>query len=495
MRSPSPKQSGEVIDEDDVIKVTTNLVTSNALVIGRDRKFIPTMRREDFHIFENGVEQQIASFASVDHPFDVALVIDNSRSTAFELRYIKQAAIAFVSQMRANDRAAIIAVSDNLTGEIKPTNDHQSLIQSIEKIKLAGGTRLYDSVDFAIKHSLASAEGRRAVILLTDGVDNDSRHATYESNLSDVVSSGVQMYAVQFSTSEAALKQSSRMRRAPPEGSGFSRVDYQRADAYLHQVANLTGTTLFPAASLSDLDAAVAAISDELHNEYTIGFYPRSVGKPGEVRTLEVRVNQPWLNVRARTGYSFGGAVAITNARNSPSLAPLTAIESRSPFRGIPEPEQPLDARWICKGPFVPAGFALVQEGFDAKCPATKTTDRTNAWFIRKPGPTEVICKGFFWSNGSQISITPIPQDYAVVGEEHSAVCSPGNDPKLTANAWRIKRPSAEETVCKGFQIPRDFVVVNERKSPACPTTSHPPNAWVIVPKWNSERRRFWSAP
>src|SRR5690349_16424727 len=90
--NPSPKPDGEEINEEDVIKVTTNLVTSNALVIGRDRKFIPTLNREDFHIFENGVEQQIASFAPIDRPFDVALIIDNSRSTAFELRYIKQAA-------------------------------------------------------------------------------------------------------------------------------------------------------------------------------------------------------------------------------------------------------------------------------------------------------------------------------------------------------------------------------------------------------------------
>ncbi len=493
--NPSRKQAGEEINDDDVIKVTTNLVTSNALVIGRDRKFIPTLRREDFRVFENGVEQTIASFAPVDRPFDLALVIDNSRSAAFELRYIKQAAIALVNQMRPNDRAAIIAVSNNLDVPIAPTSDHQALIRSIEEIRLAGGTRLYDAVDFAINQILVSAQGRKAVILLTDGVDTGSRKATYENNLNDIVSSGVQMYAVQFSTSEAAFKQASRVRRAPPEGSGFSRVDYQRADAYLHQVADLTGTTLFPAASLSDLDAAVAGISDELHNEYTLGFYPHAPSKPGEVRSLEVRVNQPWLNVRARTSYSFGGAVVVTASKHNPPPAPLSAIESRSPFRAIPETRQSLDARWICKGLSLPVGFVLAQEGFDSKCPATNKNDRTNAWFIKKPGPTETICKGFLWSNGSQISIVPIPQDYAVVGEEPSAVCSPSNDPNVSANAWRIKRPAAEETVCKGFQIPRNFVVVNQTKSMACPATSHPPNAWVIVPRWDIERRRFWSEP
>jgi len=493
--NPSRKQAGEEINQDDVIKVTTNLVTSNALVIGRDRKFIPTLRREDFRVFEDGVEQQIASFAPVDRPFDVALVIDNSRSTAFELRYIKQAAIAFVTKMRPNDRAAIIAVSDNPGASIILTNDRQSLIQSIEKIRLAGATRLYDAVDFALNQTLVSAQGRKAVILLTDGVDTGSRKATYENNLSDIVSSGVQMYAVQFSTSEAAFNQASRIRRAPPEGSGFSRVDYQTADAYLHQVAELTGTTLFPAASLSDLDAAVANISEELHNEYTIGFYPRSAGKPGEVRRLEVRVNQPWLNVRARTTYSFGGDIAVTKW-NTPVRAPLSAIESRSPFRAIAETKPLLDARWICKAPFVPPDFAIVQEGYDSKCPpSTRPNDRTNAWFIRKPEGIAIVCKGFVWRNGTQVEVAAIPKDYAVVGEEHSRVCSASSDPKHPANAWRIKPPSPEETMCKGFPIPRGFVVVNERKSAACPVDSRAANAWVIVPRWDIERRRFWSEP
>ncbi len=493
--SPVPQKAGEEISDDDVIKVTTNLVTANALVIGRDRKFIPTLRREDFHIFENGVEQQIASFAPVDRPFDVALVIDNSRSTAFELRYIKQAAIAFITKMRPNDRAAIISISDALSTPIKLTSDRQSLIQSIDQIRLAGATRLYDAVDFAINQTLVTAEGRKAVLLLTDGVDNGSRKATYENNLSDIVSSGVQMYAIQFSTSEAAFKQASRIRRPPPEGSGFSKADYQTADAFLHQVAELTGTTLFPAASLSDLDAAVANISDELHNEYTIGFYPRSAGRSGEVRRLEVRMNQPWLNVRARTTYSFGGDIALARS-NNPARAPLSAIESRSPFRAIAETQPTLDARWICKGPFVPPEFAIVQEGYDSKCPpSTRPSDKTNAWFIKKPGGTEIVCKGFLWRNGSQVEIPGIPKDYAVVGEEHSAICSASSDSKHTANAWKIEHPSSEETVCKGFPIPRGFVVVNERKSAACPLTSRAANAWVIVPRWDIERRRFWSEP
>jgi len=491
----SPTQTKEAPGEDDVIRVSTNLVTSNALVIGRDRKYLPSLRSEDFHVFENGVEQEIAYFAPIDRPFIVALVIDNSRSTTFELQQIKDAAIAFVNQIRPNDRALIISLTDDFKATALATNNQEALIQSISNIKRGGATRLYDAVDFAIKQVLASMEARKAIILLTDGVDNDSQQATQQSNLNDAANSAVPIYAVQLSTYVSMSKQAARSRRPPPEGSGFSRVDYQRADAYLHQMTQLTGASLYPAARVSDLDRAVAGIADELHNEYTLGFYPRVAGKPGEVRRLDVRVNQPWLTVRARRSYSFG-PVLTTRSVNKAMPAPLSAIESPSASQIASEDRRPLGARWICKGPFVPGDYALVKEGYDAKCPAsTRANDRTNAWFIRKPGPSETVCKGYLSWNGSEVEVLPIPAGYAVIGEVKSAVCSPSNDPKRHANAWKVKRPSSAETVCKGFLIPRGFVIVNEKKATTCPPTSTDANAWVIVPTHDIETRRFWPVP
>src|SRR5215475_8690528 len=259
------KQQPEEVSEDDVLKVTTNLVTSNALVIGRDHKFLPTLGREDFHIFENGVEQEIAYFAPVDRPFSVTLVIDNSRSTTFELQDIKNAAVAFINNMRPGDRAVIVSLTDDLKTIIGSTSDREGLTQAISKIKPAGATPLYDTVEFAIKQTLAGSEARKAVILLPDGVDNDSRHATYQSNLNDAANSGVLIYAVQFSTYRSIAKQAARFRRPAPEGTGFSRVDYQRADAYLHQMTELTGAALYPASDLNDLDKAMSGIAEELH--------------------------------------------------------------------------------------------------------------------------------------------------------------------------------------------------------------------------------------
>lgn len=476
---PSPTPTPQEISEDDVIKVNTNLVTSAALVVGRDRKYVPTLRRQDFHVFEDGVEQELAYFAAVDEPFTVALLIDNSRSTTFELRNILDAATSLIDQLRQNDRALIISIDDVKT-LIGPTSNKDELRQAISRIKPGGVTRLYDAFDIALNRELAGITGRKAIVLLTDGVDNASRNAGYQTNINDIAKTDVQVYAVQFSTYASVSRQTGRTRRPAPEGTGFSRVDYQRADAYLHQVSELTGNSVYPAADLSRLDAAIAGIVDELHNEYSLGYYPKP-GKQGEVRRVEVRVNQPWLVVRGtRAGYSFGTGGTLRYDVKNPVMASISDIEPGS--KKFTEEKKPANARWMCKGPFVPGDYALVQEGFDSKCPeSTRPNDQTNAWFIRKPGPSETVCKGFVWSNGTEVQASTIPTGYAVVGEAKSALCSSSTDRSQTANAWRVKIPAAKETVCKGFLIPRGFVVIGEKKAGTCPATSTPSNAWLIV--------------
>jgi len=477
--APSPTPRGEEIAEDDVIKVNTNLVTSSALVVGRDRKYVPSLRRQDFHIFEDGVEQELAYFAAVDEPFTIALLIDNSRSTTFDLRNILDAAVALIDQLRTNDRALVISLTDDLKTIAGPTNNQEELRQAISNIKPGGGTRLYDAFDLALNRELAGIKGRRAIVLLTDGVDNASRHSNYQTNLNDIAKSDVQVYAVQFSTFASVSKQTGRVRRPPPEGSGFSRLDYQRADAYLHQISDLTGTSVYPAADVSRLDAAIASIVDELHNEYSLGYYPKP-GKTGEVRRVEVRVNQTWLVVRGtRAGYLLGKGGTVNYDVKNPVVASISDIEPGS--REFIEDKKPSTARWMCKGPFVPGDYALVQEGYDSKCPQnTRPNDQTNAWFIRKPGPSETVCKGFVWSNGAEAQASTIPTGYVVVGEVKSPVCSSSTDRSQSTNAWRVKLPAAKDMVCKGFLIPRGFVVIGEQSARVCPATSTPANAWLI---------------
>jgi VWFA-related protein len=486
--TPSPRETPiEEIDPGDVIKVSTTLVNSPVLVIGRDGKYVPNLKREDFRLFEGEVEQKVAFFAPVSTPFTVAILLDTSRSSGFAHRDIQDAAISFIDDLRSNDQALVISFDDQTKVLTEATSDHDTLKSAVRAARPGGGTKLYDAINFVIKTRLDQMQGRKAIILLTDGVDTASEKASYASSLADIAKSDALVYPIQFDTYTYMKQQSGpKPRRDPPVGSGFSPLDYARADAYLHQLTEASGTALHPAANINDLDRAVASIVEELHNEYSIGYYPQSLAQPGEFRPIAVRVSRPQLTVRSRSGYGFdqkGNVILAPTATRSITPRPEVEIgalpTSRRSERDVPLP----GARWVCKGPTVPGNYAVVRDGFDAICPSSKrANDETNAWFIKKPAATEIICKGYLLWNGSEIEAAPLPTGYALVGQLISNACAKSNDPDNAFNAWSIKLPASQETVCKGFQIPRGFVVIGEKTSTKCPGKSVK-NAWLISRK------------
>ncbi|HJU54944.1 MAG TPA: VWA domain-containing protein, partial [Pyrinomonadaceae bacterium] len=188
---------GETI-EGDVLKVNTSLVTVPVSVMDRNGKYIPDLGREDFHIFEEGVEQRITYFATVDQPFTVALVIDTSGSTDYSLDDIQKAAITFVNQLNPEDRVMVISFDVSIDVLCKPTNDRDELIKAIRRTHAGGGTRLYDAVDQIIKKHFRGISGRKAVVLFTDGVDTASRHASYESTVRDAEELDALIYSVAY---------------------------------------------------------------------------------------------------------------------------------------------------------------------------------------------------------------------------------------------------------------------------------------------------------
>ncbi|HEV2835146.1 MAG TPA: VWA domain-containing protein [Pyrinomonadaceae bacterium] len=474
--------AAQEVDPDDVIRVKTTLVNSPVLVIGRDGKFVPNLSREDFEVFENGVKQEIAYFAPVDNPFTVAILIDTSRSALFDLQDIQDAAIALVDKMRPADRALVISFSSDVSVLAEATSDRETLRKAIAGARPGGNSRVYDAIHFALADRLARVEGRTALVLFTDGVDNDSRRVTFPSALQQAARSETLIYPVQFSTYDHMKARSRSTTFKPPEGSGFSEQDYRRADVFLHQLADISGTGVYPALNISDLDRAIASIVDELHNEYSIGYYPRAQGKPGEVRNVEVRVNRPQLVVRARSGYVVDRSGATLRAAKKQGVIVFGILDSSGSVP-VTRPVEVLETegRWICKGPDAPSDFAVVKEGFISHCPASRrANDQTNAWFIKKPGPTETLCKGFVSLNGREVAGAPLPAGYVVTGETRTSVCANSNDPAITANAWQIRLPGQSEVVCKGFPLPRGFVVVDERVAPACPVVHLDKNAWLI---------------
>jgi Ca-activated chloride channel homolog len=325
--APGPEE----VAEGDVVRVDTALVTVPVSVLDRQGRFIPNLRREDFSVFENGIEQSIAFFEPADKPFTVALVLDTSASTHFHLWEIKEAAIAFARQLRPQDRVLVVSFNDQVLLLTEATSDLNVVSAVIVQNATTGdSTRLYDAVDLVIKERLNKIKGRKAIVLFTDGVDTSSYLATYQSTLREVEELDALIYPIQYDTSDylraiqnaGSITIVSRSSNWPFPGRSSSQViyggqapggipmpgttkaDYDRADKYLHELAEKTGARLYQANDPAQLAQAFSRIAEELRRQYSLGYYPEASSVTnGERRQIKVRVHQPNLAVRARDSY------------------------------------------------------------------------------------------------------------------------------------------------------------------------------------------------
>jgi Ca-activated chloride channel homolog len=313
---------GETI-EGDTLTVNTALVTVPVKVMDRAGRYVPNLTRRDFHVFENGVEQRIAYFATVDQPFTVVLLIDTSGSTHFKIEEMQDAAISFINQLKDQDRVMVMSFDDSIQTLCEPTSDRDTLIQAIRRTRTGGGTRLYDAVHQVIQKKLKSISGRKAVVLFTDGVDTTSGQASYESTIREVQESDAAVYSVAYDTSRDVMGAGPRGVRlpggvilgVPPPGGGgtggpgSSPVDYKRANEYLHEIALESGGQYYRGDTIVGLSAAFSQLAEELRRQYSIGYYPPK-GQAGQRRDIKVRVNQPGLVVKARDNYIYSKSSA-----------------------------------------------------------------------------------------------------------------------------------------------------------------------------------------
>jgi Ca-activated chloride channel family protein len=393
--STSTQNAGpEEVSEGDIVRVNTTLVSIPVSVMDRDGKYIPNLGKEDFRIWEDGVEQQVAYFASTEKPFTVALLIDTSGSTQNKLGEIQDAAIAFVDQLRADDRVMVVSFNDKIRVLTpQPTNDRALLRNAIRQTEAGSGTRLYDAVDQVINQYLNHIEGRKAIVLFTDGVDTASKHAKYEDNVRDAEELDALIYPVEYDTATDAGVWTPGRRGGGSRGGGSggggqssgntvidilgailgggsgnsggngggngrggypggrgggrggrgggwpggggagnSRDEYERGDQYLHDLARVSGGRLYNAEQ-QNLDAAFRSVAEELRRQYSLGYYPKKAPQPGERRAIKVRVDRPELAVRARDSYVFQpGANTAQGPTNSQPKPPVLKKELRGSF-------------------------------------------------------------------------------------------------------------------------------------------------------------------
>jgi VWFA-related protein len=314
-------------DDDEVISVETNLVTTPVSVLDRQGRFIPNLKKKDFKIYDNGVLQEVTYFQSQEQPFTVILLIDVSPSTKYKIDEIHYAAVTFVNQLRPNDKVMVVAFDSRvraLTEE--PTSDKQKIYSAIYKANFGSGTSLYDAVAVVTDLDIIKVTGRKAVVIFTDGVDTTSRSANFESSLAGVQEVDALIYPIRYdtqtntgivSTTTGAATQlpkdiadmmAARGIALDPRAfrggaAGTSPAAYAKGKEYLGKLAESSGGRIFEAADLTNLEAAFSGVAEELRRQYSIGYYPENPGQPGERRSVKIKVNRPNTVVRAKNGY------------------------------------------------------------------------------------------------------------------------------------------------------------------------------------------------
>jgi VWFA-related protein len=313
----------DATSDEEVVKVETSLVTVPVSVYDRNGLYIPNLRQSEFKIYEDGVEQEIAYFGTSEKPFTVILLIDVSPSTSYKIEEIQQAAIGFIDLLKPADSVTVIQFDQFVSVLTESTNDRQKIYKAIRRSGFGNGTALYEAVDFSLRRRLNKIEGRKAIVLFTDGVDTASTGATFENTLGIAEESDSLVFPIYYNTFLANIGiGTGGVMSTPPTlgipGGGRAieamSAEYARGRTYLNELAAVTGGRVFRAESTpGGLNAAFEGIAEELSRQYNIGYFPKDEGQTGERKQIKVRVERPKLVVRSRDSYIVGA--------NAPSAA------------------------------------------------------------------------------------------------------------------------------------------------------------------------------
>ena len=264
---------------------TGAIVSVFATVTDAQKRLVPDLQEADFEVFDNEKPQPLVFFQNEIQPITVVVMLDTSGSMTLTLDLLREAAEQFVLRLLPADKAKVGAFNDKI--QIKGTafiNDRDQLVTDIKDLDYGNGTRLWDATA-AAEDELKGIDGRRVILLFTDGDDTESHTASLGKVIDRARAEDVMIYTVGL---ESNYFNGLRMVRSKP-------------DSGLRKVADETGGGYFELSKTADLAPTFTRIAQELHSQYVLGFTPTSLD--GKVHKLSVRVRMPGMNARARRSY------------------------------------------------------------------------------------------------------------------------------------------------------------------------------------------------
>lgn len=280
------------------ISVDVNLVVLHATVVDTKGRFVNDLKRENFRVFENQVEQQITVFRHEDIPISVGLVIDNSGSMQAKRPRVNTAALTFVKTSNREDEVYVVNFNDDYYLDLPKdfSSDIDELKDALERIDSRGSTALYDAILASLDHLQKGTRDKKVLLVITDGEDNAS-HNTFDQLLRRVQGSHAAIYAIGL-LSQDRRREAKRARRA------------------LTALAEATGGLAYFPNSVLEVESICTQIAHDIRNQYTLAYYPSNPKKDGTYRSITIETIPPAglgkLLVRTRTGYYAGTATATS---------------------------------------------------------------------------------------------------------------------------------------------------------------------------------------
>jgi VWFA-related protein len=292
------------------IRIQTTLVNVPVIVTDRQGGSVPGLKVEDFTLYDDGIRQSLAFFAAVEEPIRIALLLDTSQSTKIVLDRIRSAADGFVSQLRPQDQAMVVSFDSEVHVLCRFSSNQEQLKRAIRNAQVGDdvGTRMYDTVVQVAEKNLRSDQGRKAIVLLTDGQDYGSRSSA-DDMVSAVIDSGVVVYPVYYRIDVRELSKKLFGISLPKGATGGAtwQENERAAEALLLHLADESAGNLYRS-EVKDLKKTFARVAEGLRQQYLLAFYPDPSRVDGMQHALKVAVARPDLVVRARTSYRASAA-------------------------------------------------------------------------------------------------------------------------------------------------------------------------------------------
>ncbi|HEY0544493.1 MAG TPA: VWA domain-containing protein [Pyrinomonadaceae bacterium] len=310
----TPTEGGTSVDEGELIRVRTEEILVPVSV--RDQAGMPVggLGADSFFVYDNGERQEISSFNRQRVPINIVLLLDASGSVFSRMRFIREAAKGFLQGLLKEDQVCVMQFADEveLLQDWTGGADTQHLLKALEwRYHPGQSTTFYDGLYLAAQEQLKRVQGRKIVILLTDGIDTaEKRRASYADALNAVRRAEASVYVISLTESLRAAVEKRDHGWVGRVFGGYDPKELARykslideAEKSLTKIAAETGGRIFLPVKEEDLKPAYESIAEELRTQYIITFKPRQRAAAGEYRRLRVLVTPGGYEVVARDGY------------------------------------------------------------------------------------------------------------------------------------------------------------------------------------------------